>query len=264
MRRIIPILFSLVLAMGYIFAQDTAPDIKEGLNQLIKRAEEGDSKAIFELGRMHEKGYETIEKDSVKSITLLKKAASQGYAPAMNYLGYRYYLGEGIEKNTDSTLYWIRKAAFMDDLTAAGNLGYLLTEGEGVIHNEEEALDWLAIAADGGIVQAQYEMVELAKKIKTGKAYALLGDAYSKGQGVEYDHEKSMDYFHKGAMEGNPSAQFVIAELLEFFPDSFEGEEATYWYEKAAAQGVTDSESAYKELYSKPKEPIIEAESQNQ
>ena len=91
------------------------------------------------------------------------------------------------------------------------------------------------------------------------RANALLGDAYSKGIGVPYNHQKSIDNFYKAALEGDPSAQFILAELLEIFPDILKNtttehlEEEfylpSYWYARAAEAGITDSESAYQRLY---------------
>ena len=233
---------------------------------------------LFRQARLYETGNDSIPKDESKSMTLYLKAAAADYAPAMNYVGFRYYTGAGVKHDVDSALFWIRKAALTGDITAAANLGYLLTEGDSVTHDDTEALDWLAIAADGGVPQAQIELVGLASKMSSPKAYALLGEAYSKGMGVPYDHQKAVENYKKAADAGNPSAQFIIAELLDFFPDSLEFKEITqesgnknggneeiekeeassltetadYWYEKAARAGVTDSESAYKALYSIP------------
>ena len=93
------------------------------------------------------------------------------------------------------------------------------------------------------------------------EAQALMGDAYSRAQGVGYDYEKSLLYFLKAALGGNHPAQFVIGELLDIFPDVLSEPQATellrqygedindcqsssFWYGKAAMGGVTNAESA--------------------
>lgn len=67
--------------------------------------------------------------------------------------------------------------------------------------------------------------VELLRTIgpsepQTAHAYALLGHAFSRGQGAVYDHRKANEYFARAAILGNPSAQFILAETLEIFPDA--------------------------------------------
>lgn len=234
------------------------------LRQLVERADSGDAKALYDLAYLHDIGYDSIPVDSVRSTLLYRLSAEKGYAPARNFLGFRYYMGEYLTQNVDSALYWIRLAAIDGDITAAANLGYLLSDSDNVEHNEEEALEWLAVAADAGLPAAQVKLVEIAERVGSPKAYALLGDAYSKGQGVAYDHKKSIEYFYKAAEEGNPSAQFILAELLEFFPDilsdvnepgisasAADGIHPSYrdWYEEAAAAGIHNSDDAYRHLY---------------
>lgn len=54
------------------------------------------------------------------------------------------------------------------------------------------------------------------------RAIALLGDAYSRGVGVKYNHDKSLEYFARAALAGNPSAMYILAETLEVFPDALQ------------------------------------------
>ena len=271
------------------------------MRQLVERADSGSPKALYDLARLHESGYDSIFVDSVRSMALYRLSAEHGYAPAMNYIGFRYYTGSDINKDIDSALYWIRKAANNGDITAAANLSYLLTESPDFPHDEEEALKWITIAAEGGVNEAQVKLIdrmssswealpadsalqigmkyylenapimgvkliEMAAKQNNPKAMAILGDAYSKGLGVVYDHQKAIDYFYEAALSGDPSAQFVIAEMLEIFPDAIhsnlekylsgashgEMTDPTFWYEKAQEGGVTDSEKAYEKMFSFP------------
>lgn len=289
MKRFLPVLIIIVLLCGCIWAQEEMRDYRPALRQLVERADSGDAKSLYELATLHDRGFDTIPVDSVRSSALYLMAAEKGYAPAMNFIGFRYYKGEAVRRDIDSALYWIRKAGDAGDITAAANLGYLLTEGEEVPHDDEEAVKWLTIAAAQGVREAQFKLVDLmedkwaalpmdsslslgikyytdkapvvgivllsyAAEAGSPKAMALLGDAYSKGWGVPYDHQKAIDYFYQAAEGGDPSAQFIIAELLEFFPDNARNydKDASYWYEQAAAAGVTDSETAYQRLSAFP------------
>lgn len=298
MKRAFPLIIISFLLIGSLLAQvDKSAD--NGLKSLIEKADQGDSVAIYYLAKVYDTGYDSIVPDSAVSTALYIQSAERGYPPAQNFIGFRYYNGEHVSKNIDSALYWIQKAANAGDLTAAANLAYLYEESPFINHNEEEALKWLDIAAKGGIKEAQVRLVdlmeekwkdlpgdsalslgleyyngkaplvgikliEIAAKSEIPQAWALLGDAYSKGLGVVYNHQKSIDYFYKAADAGNPSAMFIIAELLEFFPDSkpswqttdtvqteeLEEKEASYWYQKAQESGIGDSETAYQKLLS--------------
>ena len=239
MKRLSPFLIIFALLGGSLVAQ-TGSD---------------DPKALFQLARRYETGDDSIAADSIKSILYYKESAMRGYPPSMNYLGFSYYNGRGVARDIDSAIYWIREAALHQDITAAANLGFLLLEGDGVVHDTIEAEKWLWSAAEGGVPGAQLKIADMKReewneipmdsalslgaKYYEGKApvvgvkllqvaadkgsaraMALLGDAYSKGIGVPYNHSKSIEYFNKAAQAGDPEAQSVISELLEIFPDA--------------------------------------------
>ena len=293
--------------------------------------------AYYELAKVYEYGNDSVAADSAKSSLLYLMAAQEGYAPAQNYIGFRYYLGQGVRQDTDSALFWIREAAQAGDIKAAGNLGYLLSQAPDVRHDYSEALIWLNKAVDAGLPAAFIQLADMKRRglgcppdtaaaitlydkaitagvpdaplhllammgfkwkelsgdsalnlalkyypapapvigvdlmenaAKKGnvRALTLLGDAYSRGLGINYDHDTSVAYFLEGALKNDPSAQYILAELLEFFPDSLEGikiesdlleetvkdaniKSAEYWYEKAGEQGISDAQGAFDALF---------------
>ncbi|MCH5224663.1 MAG: sel1 repeat family protein [Muribaculaceae bacterium] len=297
-KGILATLFCL-LALTFLWVKAEVTDHHEAIRDLARRATEGEAKALYDLAKLHDIGYDTISIDSLRSSLLYLASAKKGYPPAMNFIGFRYYNGDHVRQDIDSALYWIRAAGHAGDLTAATNLGYLLTQGEGVSHDEDEAVYWLTKASEGGVKEAQVNLIELmeekwealpadsalslgtryyvgsapiigvklieiASRYGSPKSKALLGDAYSKGRGVVYNHQKSIEYFYAAATAGDPSAQYILAELLDIFPDAllelfYDGETCYYeapilpsphdLYEKAAEGGVVDSESAYRLLY---------------
>ena len=323
MKRILPILLLSLFFAGIIMGSEPRDRRKESLRELVTRADKGEAKALYELAKLHDTGYDTIPVDSLRSTALYLLAAQKSYAPAENFIGFRYYNGEILDKNIDSAIYWISRAADEGDITAASNLGYLLSQAPDVQHDYDKALffltkaaeakfpsalsqlgdmkrlglgipaDTLAAAAlyeqaaEAGVRDAQLkllammgyrwkslpmdsalalgikyyrghapiagvDLIEQAAEKGNPKALALLGDAYSKGRGVNYDHKKSIDYFHEAALKGDPSAQFIFAELLEFFPDEARDETPEFWYGEAAKSGIADSESAYRQLLTAP------------
>ena len=336
MRRFLPFFLLVTFLAGCLWAEENIPPVRTALRQLVSRADSGDAKALYNLATLHDTGYDSIPVDSARSTALYRLSAEKGYAPARNFLGFRYYNGDFVKKDIDSALYWIRLAADDGDITAASNLGYLLSQSEDIPHDYKEAIKWIEKAAnasfpsaisqladmkrlglgcvadtlqavelyekasDAGIGDAQLKLLammgykwkelpgdsalNLGLKYYTGnlpiagvdlletaamyeipQANALLGDAYSRGIGVPYDHRKSLDYFFKGALGGNPSAQYIIAELLDFFPDDIPSDSifglenlndvgnAQFWYEKAREQGIENADAAYERLFSLPK-----------
>ncbi|MDE5887832.1 MAG: sel1 repeat family protein [Muribaculaceae bacterium] len=288
------------------------PDgVRESVRSLSQKADRGDGEAIYNLARLHDIGYDSIEVDSARSTALYLEAADRGNAKAMNYLGFRYFKGEYVDKDIDSALFWLSKAVEAGDPGAANNLGYLYASGMAVEQDFGKAREWFGIAADAGIHSAEAQLADLfceglggetdtigalqlyrkaarggireagikrAELLKNmadrgdARAMALLGDAYSRGEGVPYNHQLSTEYFLKGALGGEPSAAFVIAELLEIFPDAFSEKNYSdiirsivkdeeirkemlspqYWYEKAAAAGITNAEEATRNLFPVP------------
>lgn len=333
MKRILPILMMLSL-VAVVFASGEVTRGRRAVRQLVERAGEGDPKSLYYLATLHDMGYDSIPVDSAVSTALYRLSAEKGYAPAMNYLGFRYFNGDFVRQDVDSALYWMAKAAGAGDAKAASNLGFLLSHDDAVTRDYPQAVYWLAKASDASLPVAQSLLADLLRQglgapkdtaraealytsaiehglqdaelkllsmkgrgweslapdsaVALGRYYythrapfigvtlfenaaaydnpdalALLGDAYSRAVGVEYDHNKSVAYFLRAALLGQPSAQFVIGELLDIFPDALTDSvpvaiittvypdsvpaaihTAPYWYEKAAAAGITDAASA--------------------
>ena len=287
--------------------------------------------ALYHLSTLYENGFDSIPRDSIRSLNLLRQAAERGYAPAQNYLGFRLY-----ESQPDSARYWINRAAEGGDLKALSNLAFLILsedtggdsiatakkyqeavpllsrasdggnapamtaladlyrEGKGVeadtiraeslyldavrLRNREAEQKFLAMnleryarlspeealaeglkAADAGAETVAFNLYTIASAGEIPRAYTLLADSYSSAKGTDYNHELALDNYIKGALGGDPSAQFILAELLEIFPDALQGklppdspeEQATpsYWYSLAESSGVTTAQEAARRLF---------------
>lgn len=311
------------------------PEARASFEAFERKAEGGDPEAMYRLSALLEKGYDSIAPDTLRSLSLLRRSASAGYAPAQNYLGYLYGEGRMVKADADSSRLWIMRAADAGDPKAAHNAAYMLLHSGS--DGRDAAADSLAVgylrrAADAGLPQSQtlladlyaegrvlradtaravalYEKaiahgfadaqlrllnmmgpqwrrydsaaslgealrylnmgapviaVEFLRNIgpaapETARAYALLGHAYSRGLGVGYDHAKANEYFARAAQLGDPSAQFILAETLEIFPDALrtllpdlDADDATMTPENlraaAARAGVTDAAAATRRL----------------
>ena len=263
------------------------------LEELTEKAEAGDTEAMNLLGYRLLSGDDDTERDAGAGLSWLAKAASLGDVKAISNLGWLYLDGSLVERNIEEGARYILQAAQKGLPVAQSILGDLYRDGKGMPQDAVAADSLYREAFERGLNDAGYKLYALnadkylalspEEQVETGKyyylrgapsegvklfylasdkgnadAYALLGDAYTRAIGVPYDYDLSLGYYVKGAVAGNPSAQFVIGELLEIFPDAFKNldlpedvsEDPFYWYDKAASSGVTDADSATRRLLS--------------
>lgn len=252
-----------------------------------QRAQDGDPEAMNYLGYLLLSGAEGVERDAAEGLSWLVKAASAGSVKAASNLGWLFLEGDLVEKDEVEGARWIARAADAGLPVALSLLGDLYLDGRGVAPDTVAADSLYRQAFERGLGDAGYKLFALNKnryeemtpgeQVEAGKYFylrgapsegvklfymaadagspdglALLGDAYSRAVGVPYDYDLSMKYFVEAALAGNPSAQFVIGELLEIFPDAlreFDGQEGVsddprFWFDKAAEGGVGDAETA--------------------
>ena len=91
------LLYTLLLLMALTSAA-MSPEARRSFLAFEQRAENGDPEAQYRLSAILEKGFDTIPADTLRSLSLLRRAANAGYAPAMNYLGYLYQTGFPLPK----------------------------------------------------------------------------------------------------------------------------------------------------------------------
>lgn len=264
------------LGFRYFNGEAIRQDVDSALFWMAKAAGSGDARAANNLGYLLANS-DKVSRDYPQAIYWLTKAADAGLPAGLSQLADLYRRGQGCEADTAraEALYvkalqsglhdaelkllamkgkqWENLAA--DSLLSLGKYHY--THGAPLIGVTLFMNIVRAHEGDEGLTAA-----DTAAKISSGspekdkvfaKAYALLGDAFSRGIGVEYNHEGSIDFFYKAALLGEPSAEYVIAELLDIFPDALQIDDpdrssASYWYEKAAAQGITDAATATSRL----------------
>lgn len=246
--------------LGYALisgADSTAVDVEEGLDWLIQAADSGSMKAASNLGWLMIDG-SIVEQDLPKGVYWIRKAADAGLPVAQSILGDLYRDGKGVDKNIAmaDSLY---REAFERGLNDAGYKLYALnvdsyesmTPHEQVVNGKYYYLR--------GTPSQGVKLFYMAADKGDAEALALLGDAYTRAVGVPYDYNLSLSYYAKAARAGNPSAQFIIGELLEIFPDSMRhlnvtdfpeplSDDPAYWFEKAALAGVNDALEAERRL----------------
>lgn len=291
-------------AMAYELGNDSiSPDLQRSLSLYRKSAEEGYLPAQNYLGFLYYKG-EGMEKNVDSALFWIEKAAMAGDIKAAGNMGYLLSEAPDIEHDYSKAFLWLSKAAEAGLQTSFTQLADLYRQGLGVAPDTLKATALYERALKSRIPDAQQRLlammgykwkelspdsalhlglkyytegapvigVELFENAAAGgnaKAMTLIGDAYSRGIGINYNHDRAFEYFLRGALQGDPSAQFVVAETLEILPDIITpellenlspkifaslppGELLTspqYWYEKAAESGITDADRAYDVLF---------------
>lgn len=231
-------------------------------------------------------------RDPQLALQWIEKAAGQGDPKAFNNLGWLLLEGEGVEHDAKKAAYWFGRAAEAGLPVAMAQLGDLYRQGKGVECDTIRARNLYDSAIAGGLADAQYKLLSMMypryremspeERVDLGRYYlsmnapmvavtlfelsaaqdnaaalALMGNAYSRGEGVPYSHLRSLEYYLRAARMGNAPAQFVVGELLELFPDSLKDLDpsftagmtpeqftGSYWREAAASQGVDSAEAA--------------------
>ena len=184
MKRVSLVLFSSILFLS------TATLSADGeFDQLLKKAEAGDSISQYNLGLMYAIG-RGVEKDYVEAAKWYCMASEQGLSLAQSYLGAMYSLGRGVEKDDVEAVKWYRKAAEQGCAEGQLGLGAMYANGRGVEKDYVEAVEWYRKAAEQGYAAGQ----------------SNLGLMYAKGQGVEKDYVEGYAWSNISAAKGNDDA----------------------------------------------------------
>lgn len=268
------------LGFRYFNGECVAQNIDSALFWLAKAAGNGDAKAAGNLGFLLSNS-DAVTRDYPQALKWLSIAADSGIPTGEAMLADLYRQGLGTPADTAKAVTLYNNAIEKGLQDAERKLWAMMGE------------KWMDLPADSLLSIGLYYYTHRAPGIglnafekvaseRNPKALALLGDAYSRGVGVAYDHDKSTAYFLEAALLGDPSAQFIIAELLDIFPDALPDSlpngiscslpngipekhtdadhgyntqictdsisSARYWYDKASRQGITDAESAFSRL----------------
>lgn len=224
LKRILTFVTIVAICCLGAFAQNIA--------QLQRSAENGDAKAMTELGKCYYLG-KGVEESGDKAFQWLSKAADGGNANAFYWLGACYQYGFGTPKDPAKAVELYTKGADLGDHESMNSLGVCLKRGIGILQNLDRALYWYNKAAE------------------LGDAYAMnnLGTCYYLGDGVTKDLEKAVYWYSKGAELGNGNAMGNLAICY----DNGDGvpadkNEAYKWYAKAVNNGNNSVKDRYMEL----------------
>lgn len=292
------------IGVFYLEGKGVKPDYREAASWFEKAASKGCALGWFYLGTMHftgrgfpknpqhadencEKAYRAIKPEDPECLSALgwmqvegmgteqkrpegidryKKAAGEGYVPAMIRLGDLYVA----EKNRKEAMAWYQQGADKGDPEAQTNLGEmndLFDKGYnprgGTSPVYAKAADWYKKAAEQGYARAQYRLGDLyrfARGMPKDMAQSMklftqahqtafeetlaavcngLGWFHLLGQGVPKNPSEAIRYFKIAADMGDALGQSNLGSA--YFTDNRNPREAIRWWVLAAKQGQKDA-----------------------
>lgn len=239
------------------------------LQQLIKKAEEGDADSQYSLGFKYAEG-DGVPRDYSKAFKWYSQAANQGHRYAQNNLGVLYKFGRGVSKDWGKAAEWYRKSAEKGNPVAQVNLGLAFEKGEGVPKNQAEAVKWFRLAADQNDLRGQYnlgwayvwgdgaaqqldkglELLRAAAQRDHSASQVALGRLYLNGHaGVKQNYKEAFKWYKKAADQGSAHGQYSIGYMYEKGRSvKKDRREALEWYKKSEAKGHKEAKRAVERL----------------
>ena len=206
------------------YLEEGWPVSPRNLRDIIDAANEGDSRAQYEVGSLHLLGIGGALKKPKLALEWATKAANQGHAGALYYLGICHEEGRGMESNPTKAKELYNKAAEQGHAGASNNLGAMAeTNGE----SPEVVVKHYQKAAARGSVHGSYNLARLKETDEQpgNKTQELI------------------EHLLFAAKRGHVEAQNNLAVLLQETAKDEEGiEESARWYRNAANQGHANAQ----------------------
>ena len=141
----------------------SARKLKESweVQDLRRRAIQGEAQAQFELGCLYDEG-KGVWEDHAKKSELWHSAAEQGHVGAQCALGRLCHVPPADDAEAAK---WFCRAAWRGSVDAQYEIAWLYAEGKGVPKDEREAYIWLSISAMEGHSGAWGQREGFAKEL---------------------------------------------------------------------------------------------------
>ncbi len=151
--------FLYTLVLGLFLAPLTALAQEPiSLTELTEAAENGDSKAQFDLGNRYLYG-DGVVADSFAAARWFQSAAEQGNNNAQYNLGVMYMQGTGVMADNQTAVEWFNKAADLGDPPAQFTLATMYANGSILPRDPVLAHKWFTLAASAGHRAAEVNVI---------------------------------------------------------------------------------------------------------
>ena len=199
-----------------------------------------------------------------KAFGYFRIAANKGNLEAQYKTGQYMFEGRGTEKNLSKAFEFLRLAADQGHSEAQYQVGYCYNYKKGTLKDLKRAARYYKLAVKQGNDKAQYRLAKLYWKTEKNDHSAFfkylkkaanagnveaqndLGTCYFNGIATTVDKAESVKYFQMAAAQGDPSAQFNLAQYYSVEKD---WKNAFQFYESAAEGGCTKAFYCLGECY---------------
>jgi uncharacterized protein len=199
--------FAIVLFSGLAVGQTaTKPSVPE----MVQRAESGEAKAQFELGRAYEDG-KGMPQDDDRASEWFRKAADQGNAQAQNSLGVMYALGRSVQRDREEAVRWYKKAAKQGLPEAIYNVAISYYNGEGVGEDMVAASAWMMVAQRKGDAQAAEALQHMSEQLhnRLDNSKFTLARLYEKGDEIPQDMPAAVALYIESAGQNHQDSSYA-------------------------------------------------------
>lgn len=225
------------------------------IEQLIKKAENGDTRAMFALAQRYRDGdgvtrdyaqflqwlmqlrkrfgfdgrvkallsfKDRPESELENFVVWLQNSAVSGNVVHMNFLANLYQEGIGVGKDLKQFIEWLHKAIAAGDVFSMGNLAWAYREGIGIEKNLKKFIEWLHKAIEAGDANSMRD----------------LAWAYHKGEGVRKDLKQAIKWVRNAIAAGDVVSMTLLAwAYRDGVGVTADPQQSMHWFFRAAEAG---------------------------
>lgn len=237
-----------------------AVSAQRDMDELRRKATNGDAKAQYELGECYLKGWNGLKENKTEGVRWIRKSADQGDADSQFWLAWIYKDGNGVKRNYAEAAKWFKKSAGQGKTNSMASLAQLYMEGgPGLQRNVTEGIRWYKMGAEKGDKSCMRSLAEIYRWGKKGVAknpaeafkwykqsesWADVGDCYWDGFGVEKDWSTAVSYYKKAndgvenyryTIQGNKDKMKKLGDCYKYgWGVEKNAREAVRWYKYAS------------------------------
>lgn len=170
LKSLLSILSIVFLSLTLSLPASANPDdwgMVQRFNKQNELASQGNVKAMYDVGKLYERG-RGVKKDISKAAEFFQKAASARNPSAQARLGILYFEGRGVKQSYKKALSLLNSAAKENIPSAQFQLANMYELGTGVSQNLSKAITWYKKADKYGYYLAKAKVSRLQKLLKTG------------------------------------------------------------------------------------------------
>ena len=216
--------------------QKTAEKDAEALQWWARGAAQGEGECMFRLGVAHRDGHGTA-KSAAQAAAWWTKGAAVGNTDSAYFLGFVYEYGSAVPKDSTRAFQYWKQAADAGHNYASAQVGVCYLKGRGVYKDVGTGLGMIEKAVKDGADSME--------------AYECLATAYYRGEEINRDVLKGVQWAKKAADKGSVPAMVVLGDATNTgLGADLNTQAAAAWYRKASDKGDMEAKFRLGSAYS--------------